>query len=265
MRGRRIPTRTTHPPLDPEPAVTLANADVMRGRTAALRDVTFELPPGSLTAVVGPNGAGKSSLFALISGRLRQARGEVRVRGAVAEVLQRTQLDPDLPLTVDDVVRLGRFPSRGPVRPMRRHDRHVVDESLDALELRELRRRPISQLSGGQQQRALVAQGLAQQAPVLLLDEPNAGLDAQSQRLVLDVMRSQADAGNTVMFATHDLTEAARADHVIVLACECVCCAPPITALADPTVTALFGPAPRAGDEQLEEAQLIASRRSTNA
>ena len=259
MIGRRI-SDDQHPTRVDEPTVTLDGVDVLRGRTKALSDVTFELHPGTLTAVVGPNGAGKSSLFALISGRVHQTRGDVSVRGPVAEVLQSTQLDDALPLTVNDVVRLGRYPTTGLLRPIRRHDRQVIDESLGALDLHELRRRPISQLSGGQRQRALVAQGIAQQAPVLLLDEPNAGLDARSQRLVLDVMRAQAESGTTVMFATHDLREAALADNVIVLACECVCCAPPIAALADPTVTALFGPAPATTETELHQALAVASR-----
>ena len=125
---------------------------------------------------------------------------------------------------------------------MRGSDREIVNESLVATNLVDLRRRSITELSGGQQQRGLIAQGLAQQAPILLLDEPAAGLDRPSQRELLEIIRAEADRGTTVLFATHDLNEAAEADNLIVLACECICCAPPVTALADPAVTALFGP-----------------------
>ena len=127
MIGRRI-SDDQHPTRVDEPTVTLDGVDVLRGRTKALSDGTFELHPGTLTAVVGPNGAGKSSLFALISGRVHQTRGDVSVRGPVAEVLQSTQLDDELPLTVNDVVRLGRYPTTGLLRPIRRHDRQVIDE-----------------------------------------------------------------------------------------------------------------------------------------
>lgn len=247
MRGGRTPDDPcghTLAPASQRAAITLRDVEVHRARTVALREVTFEVPAGTLTAVVGPNGAGKSSLFGLISGRLRATRGDVRVHGPVAEVMQSTRVDEQLPLTVDDVVRLGRYPARGLLGPMRGLDRRAIETALAAMDLLALRRRSINQLSGGQRQRALVAQGLAQQAPILLLDEPTAGLDLASKQQVVQVMRSEASAGTTVLFATHDLGEAAQADNVIVLACECVCCAPPVRALADPAVTALFGPGP---------------------
>ena len=233
------------PPL-PDGTVSMAAAEARRGDTVALRDVSFDLEPGSLTAVVGPNGAGKSSMFALLSGRLDSSGGVVRVGGSVAEVLQSSHVDDQLPLTVDDVVRIGRYANKGLLRPMRGADRRAVDAALDAVGLRALRRRRISQLSGGQRQRTLVAQGLAQSAPVLLLDEPTAALDVASRQQVVAAMRSRAETGTTVLFATHDLSEAAQAENVIVLACECVCCAPPVNAFADPAVTALFGPSPLA-------------------
>lgn len=228
-----------------EPAVAVEGVEARRGRRVALRDVSFAVRPGTLTAVVGPNGAGKSSLFGVLSGRLRPTVGTVRVRGAVAEVLQATAIDEQLRLTVDDVVRLGRYPARGVFRPMRATDRAVVDAALAATEMVDLRRRPINELSGGQRQRAMVAQGLAQQAPVLLLDEPMAGLDRRAQQQLFKIIRAEASRGTTVLFATHDLGQADRADNLIVLACECLCCAPPVTALADPAVAALLGPAPR--------------------
>ena len=228
-----------------QPAVTLDGVEARRGRQVALRNVSFAVEPGTLTAVIGPNGAGKSSLFGVLSGRLRPTAGAVEVRGPVAEVLQATDIDDQLGMTVEDVVRIGRYPSIGLFRRMRRSDRAVVDAALEATDLIDLRRRPINQLSGGQRQRAMVAQGLAQQAPVLLLDEPMAGLDRRTQTQLLGIIRDEATKGTTVLFATHDLDHADQADNLIVLACECVCCAPPVTALADPAVTGLFGRAPR--------------------
>ena len=202
--------------------------------------MSLEVDPGTVTAVIGPNGAGKSTLFALISGRLHPTGGTVATNGAVADVLQATALDPQLRLTVEDIVRMARYPARGYVRPMRRSDRHACHEALDRVGLLDLRRRPVNELSGGQRQRALLAQGIAQHAPVLLLDEPATGLDVPSQQRVRDVIRAEADAGRTVLFSTHDLREATHADTVIALACRCVCCAAPAEALRDPSVTALF-------------------------
>ena len=246
---RRRATTTSPDPVNmlrpSDPSVVLEGVEARRGSRVVLRDLTFALQPGTLTAVIGPNGAGKSSLFGPLSGRLRPTKGTLRVRGPVAEVLQSTEIDEQLRLTVDDAVRMGRYPTRGYLRPMRHCDRQIVDDALAATDLLALRRRPINELSGGQRQRVLVAQGLAQQAPILLLDEPTAGLDRRSQRQLLEITRAEAARGTTVVIVTHDLDEAAQADNLIVLACECVCCAPPTTALADPAVTALFGPVPR--------------------
>jgi ABC-type Mn2+/Zn2+ transport system ATPase subunit len=219
--------------------------EVQRGRRVALRDVSFAVRPGTLTAVIGPNGAGKSSLFGLLSGRIRPSKGRFQTDGPVAEVLQATDVDEQLCLTVEDVVRLGRYPARGFFRPMRTNDHKIIDQALAATEMLDLRRRPINELSGGQRQRAMVAQGLAQQAPILLLDEPMAGLDRRSQRHLLKIIRAETKRGTTVLFATHDLDHADQADNLIVLACECLCCAPPVTAMSDPAVAALFGPPPK--------------------
>lgn len=227
----------------PGPAVELRGVNAYRSQTLALSDVSLTIEPGTVTAVIGPNGAGKSTMFALISKRLRPSSGTVVTAGAVADVLQATAIDPQLRLTVEDVVRMGRYPSRGLIAAMRRSDRDACNEALDRMDLLDLRRRPIAELSGGQRQRALVAQGLAQQAPVLLLDEPASGLDVGSQKRILQNIRAEADAGRAVLFSTHHLPDADYADTVVALACTCVCCAPPQTALRDPAVTSLFAPA----------------------
>lgn len=232
LTGNRTTASTVH----------LRGVHAHRDSTLALESVDLSVDAGTVTAVIGPNGAGKSTMFALISGRLRASKGTVTIRGPVAEVLQATSLDPQLRLTVDDVVRMGRYPSRGLLGPMRRADRRACDEALDRVGLTELRRRPVIELSGGQRQRALVAQGLVQDAPVLLLDEPSTGLDVASRQRILEIMRAEADAGRTVLFSTHDLADAHHADQVVALACRCVCCAPPTVALEDPAVTELFAP-----------------------
>ncbi|MEM8924973.1 MAG: ABC transporter ATP-binding protein [Actinomycetota bacterium] len=227
------------------PSVELRDVVVRRGPRVALRNVTFALQPGTVTAVVGPNGAGKSSLLGVLSGRLSASEGLVRLDGAVAEVLQSTRGNEQLMLTVEDIVRMGRYADRGLFGRLRPSDRAVVERALEATDLVDLRRRSFNELSGGQRQRTLVAQGLARQTPILLLDEPTAGLDVRSQRHLSAIIRAEAAKGTTVIVATHDLDDAGRADNVIVLACDCLCCAPPVTALADPAVTALFETSPR--------------------
>ena len=222
--------------------IELNRVTAHRGGGVALREVSLHVPRGTVTALIGPNGAGKSTLFGLLSGRLRPTSGTVSVAGEVAEVLQATSVDPQLSLTVHDVVCIGRYPSCGRLRRLGRHDRQTVTDAIAQVELEQLDRRPFGQLSGGQRQRALIAQGLAQDADVLLLDEPSAGLDAVNQRRILDIVRGQADQGRTVVFSTHHLPDAAHADLVIALDCSCVCCAGPAEAMDDPAVRALFDP-----------------------
>lgn len=222
--------------------INLNCVTAQRGGRIALRDVSLHISPGTVTAVVGPNGAGKSTLFGLISGRLRPTAGSVSVDGDVSEVLQATNVDPQVRLTVHDVVCMGRYPTCGRLRRFAATDRSAVRDALAQVGLGEHSGRTLDELSGGQRQRALLAQGLAQDAPVLLLDEPATGLDRPSQQRILEVIRDQADRGRTVLFSTHHLPDAMHADTVVALACDCVCCAGPDDAFADPGVRALFDP-----------------------
>ncbi|MEM7091745.1 MAG: metal ABC transporter ATP-binding protein [Actinomycetota bacterium] len=228
-----------------ESAIRLERVDAHRRKRLALEDVTFEIPAGTVTSVVGPNGGGKSTLLGLISGRLRPSRGRVEVEGEAAEVLQTTDIDPQVPLTVEDVVRQGRYRARGLLRPMTKSDRRIVEESLERVDLIDHRRTPIHALSGGQRQRALLAQGLAQKAPILLLDEPTTGVDVPTRERLRSVIREVADEGVTVVYATHSVREAAEAELTVALCCACICCAPTPEALANPQVTEFLGIGPR--------------------
>ncbi len=220
----------------------LDSVDAHRGDRLALDGVSIAVPMGSIAAVMGPNGSGKSTLFGVISGRLRHSTGSVSVGGEVAEVLQTGGIDTHLPLTVEDVVRQGRYRSRGLLRPMTRDDRRLIREAIDVVDLAAHRRTPIHALSGGQRQRAFLAQGIAQQSPILLLDEPTAGVDVNTQSRVAEVVRSVAASGTTVMISTHSLDDAVQCDLMVVLAGRCLCCAPPAEALDDPEVAELLSP-----------------------
>lgn len=221
-------------------AICCRDVDARYEDTLALDNVSLSIEAGTITAVIGPNGSGKSTLFALLSGRMQPTSGTVTISGAVAEVLQATAISSDIPLTVDDVVRIGRYPTMGLLRPMTRTDRDTIDEALERVGLIDLRHRSIMELSGGQRQRALIAQGIAQDASLLVLDEPATGLDLPSQRQIIEIIKNEAATGRTVIFSTHQLSEAAHADTIIALACRCVCCAPTETAIADPAVVELF-------------------------
>jgi zinc/manganese transport system ATP-binding protein len=172
---------------------------------------------GLVTALAGPNGSGKSTLVAVAAGIQSVQSGERMAAAAasIALVVQRGAAPDTLPLTVLDTVSMGRWATRGMWRPLTRADRLIVAESIAALGLEGLERRALGELSGGQRQRALVAQGLARQADVLLLDEPAAGLDGEALLLIGLAIRREAERGAAVLCATHDPDVVARADRVI--------------------------------------------------
>jgi len=190
-----------------------------------LDNVSFQLAQGERVAVVGPNGAGKSTLFKVMVGMLHPTQGEVRVYGhrpgghiCIAYVPQRSQVDWTFPVNVADVVMMGRIGKLGPLRWPKSQDWAYVRQCLEVVGLTELADRQISELSGGQQQRMFIARALAQEAELMLMDEPLTGLDMTSQEdafLILDELRQRQV---TVVIATHDLSQAAdRFDRVMLL------------------------------------------------
>lgn len=191
----------------------------------ALEDVSFQLEAGERVAVVGPNGAGKSTLFKLIVGQLIPQRGTVAVRGSapgrhicIAYVPQRNQIDWAFPVTVADVVMMGRVGQIGLLRRPRRRDWDLVHAALERVQAAHLAAQQIGELSGGQQQRVFIARALAQQAELLLMDEPLTGLDLPGQEAILRVLDDVRQGGVTVLLATHDLTLAAdRFDRIMLL------------------------------------------------
>ena len=193
--------------------------------TWALSQVSFTLPSGSRAAVVGPNGAGKTTLLKVISGALRPSTGEISVYGhlpgghiCIAYVPQRSQVDWSFPVSVAEVVMMGRVRKIGLLRWPRRADWEWVEQALDRVGMLAQRERRIGELSGGQQQRVFLAQALAQEAELVLLDEPLTGLDLPSQEGILALLDDLRRGGVTVMVATHDLNLASeRFDHVLLL------------------------------------------------
>jgi ABC-type Mn2+/Zn2+ transport system ATPase subunit len=195
------------------------------GTSYALEKVSFRVKQGEQVAVVGPNGAGKSTLFKLIAGTLRPTEGEVFMCGhapdrhtCIAYVPQRSQIDVSFPVTVEDVVLMGRVGRMGLFHRARRSDRAAVQASLERVDAAHLAKKQIGELSGGQQQRVFIARTLAQEAELLLLDEPLSGLDVPSQQAIFEILACLRPDGVTVMLATHDLSLAAqRFDRVMLL------------------------------------------------
>lgn len=197
-------------------AVRLRGVTVAYDDRVCLDDVTVGFGVGRMTAVVGSNGSGKSTLLGAIAGVLPLRAGVVELDGArVAYVAQRSSVPDHLPLSVRQVVEMGRWSQRGAWRRLTREDRAIVVESLAAVGIEGFERRPLGALSGGQRQRALVAQGLAQRAQVLLLDEPTVGLDVDACGLIAAALAAETARGATVIHATHDPDVIAAADHVM--------------------------------------------------
>ncbi len=184
---------------------------------AALNDVSFRVPTGERVAVVGPNGAGKSTLFKVIAGVLEPDNGQVEIYGGgpgghicIAYLPQRSQVDWEFPVNVADVVMMGRIGKLGPLRWPSAKDWNVVHRALEVVGLDGLKEQQIGELSGGQQQRMFIARALAQEAELMLMDEPFAGLDVTSQEDILDILTSLSGRGVTAIVAMHDLKMAAE-------------------------------------------------------
>jgi manganese/iron transport system ATP-binding protein len=187
--------------------------------------VSFEVQKGERVAVIGPNGAGKSTLFKVLAGVLTPAAGRVSLYGGAPEehicvgyVPQRSQVDLSFPASVSDVVMMGRAGRLGLFRWPGRRDRRMVRECLDLGEMGDLADRQIGELSGGQQQRVFIARALAQEAEIMLMDEPFSGLDANSQEGILAILNELQRRRVTVLVATHDLNQASTCfDRVMML------------------------------------------------
>ncbi|HJE60589.1 MAG TPA: metal ABC transporter ATP-binding protein [Nocardiopsis listeri] len=196
----------------------LRNVHAGYGRGDVLQGVDAHIPQGLVTAVVGANGAGKSTLLAVLAGTLRPSGGEIvrATRARPAFVVQRSAVPDTLPLTVRDAVAMGRWAHQGLWRTPTRHDRSVVEGAMERVGIADLSGRQLGEISGGQRQRALIAQGLAQEADLLLLDEPSAGLDRGARERIARVIASLRGEA-TIVHATHFPDEAAGADHRLTL------------------------------------------------
>ncbi len=203
----------------------LKDVTVRYGARFALDAVSFGVPQGAQAAVVGPNGAGKSTLFKAMVGLLPMVSGQVLLHGQlradykepVAYVPQREEVDWRFPVTVFDVVAMGRYGRGKWLKRLTSADRRTVRESLDRMDVADLAHRPIGELSGGQQQRVFLARALAQEPHVLLLDEPFTGVDVSTREATLELLSGLRANGVTVLVSTHDLDLAASRFDVVVL------------------------------------------------
>ena len=224
------------------PAITTHGLAVRFGDAVALSDIDITVPAGSSLAVIGPNGSGKSTLLGALAGTIQPTSGQLNVAGpSPALVLQSTEVDRSLPITVRETVSLARYPTLGLFGRFRDRDRQRVGEAMARLAVDDLESRQLHDLSGGQRQRVLVAQGLAQETDVLLLDEPINGLDVVSRSVILEVIDEEVAAGRTVVVTTHNLDDARRCDRVLLLNTSAIAFGTPERVLTEHHLRRAFG------------------------
>jgi ABC-type Mn2+/Zn2+ transport system ATPase subunit len=234
-----------------EPAtLELDNVCVNYNGHPALDRLTFRVPHGASLAVVGPNGAGKSTLFKALVGLLPIQSGKIHIHGrplghhqdCVAYLPQREEVDWRFPVTVGDVVMMGRFGQQGWLRRPNKVDRDIVAKSLDEMGVSDLVTRSIGELSGGQQQRAFLARALAQQPHILLMDEPFKGVDFTTQEVTLSLLEHLKAQQVTVMVSTHDLNLAAeRFEQVLLINQRLIAYGNPKEVFTPGTLSQAFG------------------------
>lgn len=228
----------------------LEHVTVAYAGQVALDDISLHIPHGARLAVVGPNGAGKSTLFKALASLVPLQRGRILIHGqalgrqpdSIAYVPQRREIDSSFPVTVRDVVMMGRYGRLGWFRRPGAADRAAVERCLQQLGIASLADRPIGDLSGGQQQRTFLARALAQEPHILLLDEPFNGVDIATQEATLRLLGELQRQKVTVLLSTHDLGLAAsHFDRVLLLNRRLVAYGPPEQVIVAPTLSEAFG------------------------
>jgi iron complex transport system ATP-binding protein len=255
MTGESLESETDDTPGEPAGGAGIDVSDVSLsfGDTDVLEDVSLSVEPGEFVGLVGPNGAGKTTLLRAMSGALEPARGSVAVDGAslhdrsskaasrlVAVVPQDTSLS--FSFDIRTVVEMGRYPHRSRFSPPDEADRRAVDRALERTRTARFADRPIDEVSGGERQRVVLARAIAQETPVLLLDEPTASLDVNHQVETLELVRDLVADGRTVVAAIHDLDLAARyCDRLVALSDGSVLeSGPPDSVLRTETLASAF-------------------------
>ncbi len=246
------------------PALEVRRLTASYSSRPVLWDVDATVPAGTLAAIVGPNGAGKSTLLKAAVGLLKLDAGHVLIEGRpasealdrVAYVPQRDEVDWDFPITVREVVEMGRYRSAGWVRRLKSDDHDQVDRALERVRMSSFARRQIGELSGGQRQRVFIARALAQDAPVMMLDEPFSGVDARTEVALLDLLADIRAGGRTVIVVHHDIgTVRSRFDWALLLNVRTIACGPVSEALSKESLRRAYGGL--AGEDGVGEAAWV--------
>ncbi len=238
--------------------VQISDLTVSYGKKVALDQVSFELNAGEIIGVIGPNGSGKSTLLKSIMGLVKSDAGRIRVYGEklntvrdrISYVPQRESVDWEFPVSVYDVVEMGRFKARRLLRPLSKADRQIVLNAIEEVQLSEYKNRQIGQLSGGQQQRVFLARAIAQQADLYLMDEPFAGVDAATEKALIDLMLEMKRQGKTIIIVHHDLSTVKEYfDSIVMLDTSLITCGKTDRAFTRENLIAAYGGSMKVMDE----------------
>jgi len=241
--GASAPSKSTiHP-------ISVRGLSVSIGQKPVLRSLTFDVPEGKLVGIVGPNGAGKSTLLKAMLGLVEADGGSIliegqpvrRARQRVAFVPQSEAVDWDFPVTVFDVVVMGRYGRMSWFARPTKSDRQAAAKALDQVSMGEFSRRHIRQLSGGQQKRVFLARALCQEADILLLDEPFAGVDAATEQAIFQLMDRLTAQGKTLLVVNHDLSILDRFDLMLLLNQRVISFGPTAQVVTDENLRRTYG------------------------
>lgn len=233
-----------------EKALSVHHLTVNYDNTSVLWDISFDVPYGKLVGIIGPNGAGKTTFIKTALGLVQPVSGKVeffeqplsRVKKRVAYVPQRETVDWDFPITVIDLVLMGRYGQLGLFRWPRKADYAAAEHYLDAVGMKDYMHRQISQLSGGQQQRVFLARALLQEADIYFLDEPFAGVDLATEKIIVKLLHQLRDKGKTIFVVHHDLNHVEKYfDWVLMLNVRLVACGPVLECFNADTLNTCYG------------------------
>ncbi len=221
--------------MDEKKALTVDQLSVNYDKVPVLWDLNFSIPKGKLVGILGPNGAGKSTLLKALLGIIKPLSGRIeflgepykKARKSVAYVPQRSAVDWDFPITVFDVVLMGRYGKTGLFKRVKKSDKEAVERTLEMVGLESFANRQIGELSGGQQQRVFIARALLQEAEIYLMDEPFAGVDIATEKVIVSIFDELRSKGKTLFVVHHDLNSVDQYfDWVILLNTSLIACGP---------------------------------------
>ncbi|PJD97279.1 MAG: manganese ABC transporter ATP-binding protein [Parachlamydia sp.] len=251
-------------PHKPKPALEVFQLTVNYDKNPVLWDVSLQIPAGQVVGIIGPNGAGKTTFLKACLGLLKPISGKIsflgkpldKIRLRVAYVPQKETVDWDFPITVRELVLMGRYGALGLFHSPREADEILADHHLEALGMTAFANRQINQLSGGQKQRVFLARALVQDADVYLMDEPFAGIDIATEKIIMELLHKLKDAGKTVFVVHHDLnTVRSYFNWVILLNMRLVAAGPVEEAFTPQKLLSAYGKSYALFDEALKISQ----------